>query len=180
LPIIAMTARAMKGERERCLAAGMDDYIAKPVKPEDIEAALERCLGPAAAAGPGDDDDQGPPPVPDPEHAPHFDEARLRKMLHGDGSLIREILGMFLEDSRANIARLEAALGAGDARGAERTAHALKGSGANVGAARFSALCLRAEDAAEADRLDDARATLEAIKVELERLGETFAPLMAG
>ncbi len=196
VPIIAMTARAMKGERERCLAAGMDDYIAKPVKPEEIEAALERCLGPgrtqqsapavetaSAASAPAespssDDESEAPPAIPDPEHAVHFDERRLQKMLRGDAALIREILGMFLEDTRANLERLQTALAAGDAREAERTAHALKGSGANVGAERFAALCLRAEDAAEAGRLGDAATALQAIKGELVRLGETFRPML--
>ncbi len=212
VPIIAMTARAMKGERERCLAAGMDDYIAKPVKPEEIEAALQRCLdsalpgdgGPPAGSGgagsaggggrgrtgaegpppggepPGDDDEgEAPPAIPDADHAPHFDRARLEKMLHGDPALIREIVSMFVEDTRANVARLAQALAAGDARAAERTAHALKGSGANVGALRFASLCLRAEDAAEAGALDEARVALAAAEEEFEKLGKTFEALLA-
>ncbi len=210
IPIIAMTARAMKGERERCLAAGMDDYIAKPVKPEEIEAALQRCLasslagggstagnggagsagsggGRAAAEGPppdgdppGDDDEgEAPPPIPDADHALHFDRGRLEKMLHGDPALIREIVSMFVEDTRANVAELARALAAGDARAAERTAHALKGSGANVGALRFASLCLRAEDAAEAGALDEARAALAAAEDEFKKLEKTFEALLA-
>jgi signal transduction histidine kinase/DNA-binding response OmpR family regulator/HPt (histidine-containing phosphotransfer) domain-containing protein len=203
LPIIAMTARAMKGERERCLAAGMDDYIAKPVKPDEIEAALERCLAtaqsgpgqasgappaaaPAAPAGGGtaaegdDDEGEAPPPIPDPEHAPHFDGTRLERMLRGDRALIRQILGMFAEDTEANLSRLDGALAEGDLAAAERTAHALKGSGANVGAVRFASLCLRVEQAAEGGRNADAVAGARAIRGELALLKETIRSAIEG
>ena len=189
VPIIAMTAQAMMGERERCLEAGMDDYISKPVKPQDIEAALDRALaageGPGAGAGPTAEAERGPRTVgeddePAPERPPaHFRRDRLEKMLHGDRELIREIVEMFVEDTLQNLERLADAVAGADVETATRTAHALKGSGANVGAEVFSSLCRDLEMACRASEIPRAREHLKQVTGEFARLEETLSALLA-
>jgi signal transduction histidine kinase/CheY-like chemotaxis protein len=112
LPIIAMTAHALKGDRERCLAAGMDGYIPKPVRVAAIQAELQRL-----AAQPG-----GPAP-----HAPSWDYGQARARAAEDDVLLREIVRIFLEESPTLMETVEQALAERDGAGVERAAHSLKG-----------------------------------------------------
>ncbi len=108
----------------------------------------------------------------------HFNRARLGKMLHGDPSLIKEILDMFLEDTTENLAILRAAIQQGDQERSTRTAHALKGSGANIGAERFSNLCFAVEEACSAGRLEEGVGQLELVCSEFRELEKTFVDLV--
>jgi CheY-like chemotaxis protein/HPt (histidine-containing phosphotransfer) domain-containing protein len=177
VPIVAMTAQAMKGERERCLRAGMDGYVAKPVKPQEIRAALVRVLGDGADISPAD----GSSPEGEEEGAAprtRFDRSRLDKMLRGDPSLIREILQMFIEDTAENLEKLAGFIDEGDGESAVRTAHALKGSAGNIGAGRFSEICFRIETSAREGRLEEALSSVEKAREEFDALREDFAGLL--
>jgi CheY-like chemotaxis protein len=112
LPIVAMTAHALKGDRERCLAAGMDGYIPKPVSIAAIQAELQKL-----AAQPGG-------PVP---RAPAWDYGQARARAAEDEILLREIVRIFLEESPRLMERVEQALAERDGAGVERAAHSLKG-----------------------------------------------------
>jgi HPt (histidine-containing phosphotransfer) domain-containing protein len=170
-----MTAQAMKGERERCLRAGMDDYVAKPVRPEQIREALLRVLGRPFGPDPSDDSSQDQGQAPE-----RFSPARLDKMLHGDRALIREILDMFLEDTESNLEKLRNALEAGDQDTGTRTAHALKGSAANIGAALFSGICYEMEQKSRSGGLAAAQAILPKARAEFEELRTLFEALTKG
>jgi HPt (histidine-containing phosphotransfer) domain-containing protein len=157
IPIIAMTAHAMKGDRERCLAAGMDDYIPKPLAPQAVAAALEKWLDhvqkkqvsvPTVLSG-----------------TPIFDRQAFLERLMGDLDLAKEIGAGFLEDMPRQLDKLKECIAAGDAKTAGGQAHAIKGAAANVGGLAFSAVAQTMEQAARAGRLVDVIALLP----ELER-----------
>jgi CheY-like chemotaxis protein len=129
VPIIAMTANTMEGDRERCLAAGMDDYLPKPLHAEALAEALGRAL--------------------DGEHAltPLLDSARLEDVLSMDG-----IAQLFVDETRPRIEGLGKAIAAGESDAAKRLAHTIKGSSASVGATRMAELAAELENQAAGDR----------------------------
>jgi CheY-like chemotaxis protein/anti-sigma regulatory factor (Ser/Thr protein kinase) len=153
--IIAMTANAMEGDRDECLAAGMDDYLSKPIRPEELSRALARCR-PARAYD-------------------ALDDAALGKLVSSLGGgdegreAVRELVEMFLDDAAAQMATLHGAVERGDAEAAGRTAHTLKSSGATFGARPFAELCRELEALAREGRLDAAAALLDRADQEWER-----------
>ncbi len=168
IPIIAMTANAMKEDRDRCLQAGMDDYMSKPIRAADLDATLLRWIGvdrrsPNAGpdAGPDSGPDAGPNAgsgVPAPRRSPV--EERLVE-LSGDRSpeeveLVRSIALSFLGRVPDLLSRLDEALTGADAEDGHRLAHSLKGAAANMGADAVASVCQQIEDLAEQGRHRDA------------------------
>jgi PAS domain S-box-containing protein len=136
-PIIAMTAHALTGDRERCAKAGMDDYLSKPLRPAEIDAALARALN-----GGEDTVPMRPPGGPDASSgAPVLDPTVLVEICAGDEGARAELAVLFVDQARAGVRDLGAAIAAGDRVRAGRIAHALKGSSATVGALRMAAAC---------------------------------------
>jgi two-component system sensor histidine kinase/response regulator len=125
-PVVAMTANALEGDRERCLAAGMDDYVSKPVKPEELREVLDRLLtdvgGVRKPGGPSSQD--APPPV---------DMERLFLAMGDEPEELSDILGVYLDQMSASLKKLGAAIESGDAGEVDLIAHNCAGVSANCG-----------------------------------------------
>jgi PAS domain S-box-containing protein len=168
IPIIAMTARAMQGDREKCLEAGMNDYISKPADPAALAKALERWLirrsdianGPAAA---GKEAAEEPP-------LPIFDKDGLNDRLMGDQHLIEEILSIFFEDTPRRIETLKACAAAGNATSARDQAHAIKGAAASVGGEALRAVAFEMEKAGRAGDVEKVKAIMPLLERGFEQL----------
>jgi PAS domain S-box-containing protein len=118
VPIVAMTAHAMAGDRERCLEAGMDDYVSKPINPTALYEAMARVL-----EGSGEEASR----------MSVFDRSTALHHVGGDAEILGQLVGMFLEQGPERMARVETALAEGDTGTMEREAHALKGTAATLG-----------------------------------------------
>ena len=148
-PIIAMTAHSLRGDREKCLQAGMDDYVSKPVRESNVVAALTRV---ARKAEPGA-----------PEVALLDLDAVAALRSDCPAELLPTIVEMFERDTGSDVAELEALLAAGDAEPLACRAHKIRGAAQTVGAGRLAAVCLELERAGREERLADAAPLVAAI-----------------
>jgi CheY-like chemotaxis protein len=150
VPIIAMTARALADDRQRCLDAGMDDYLSKPLREADLDTVLERWLAdePGSLAAPA----PLPPPGAEPTDA-LVDENRLRHFRESYPEVIEPLLRLFAEATPPLIEQLREAATAGDDEQLRRTAHKLKGGCQNAGALALGRLAHELEQGGEPERL---------------------------
>jgi two-component system sensor histidine kinase/response regulator len=157
LHVVAMTAHAMKGDRERCLKAGMDAYVGKPIRPEELLHALEQS---ASSSAPPVQESM-PPASPD---SP-FDAVELMKRIGSDRKLLRRLVKMVSADSAETFAQLRQAVAQQDAKALFNFAHALKGTLATLAARRAADTAFQLEGLGRAATFTGAAellATLEA------------------
>jgi two-component system sensor histidine kinase/response regulator len=154
-PIVALTAHAIKGSRERYLEAGMDDYVTKPVRRKELAEAVERVMRKT-----------GRWVAP----APSYDHAQCLAQLEGDLEVFGKIVTLFMETTPGLLDRLRTAIQAGDAELVARTAHKLKGSALQFNAQRACTLTLRVEEAARRDDLEVARVIFPELRNSYSRL----------
>jgi signal transduction histidine kinase/CheY-like chemotaxis protein len=158
LPIFAMTAHAMKGDRERCLESGMDGYITKPVRFSDIEQTLAGLLtSPVTPAKPV-------------EEAASWNRSAALDRIGGDEELLRDLCHIFLEESPKLMQKLQQAVAAGDSDGVMRAAHSLKGEAGYLGADGTSHAARQLEEMGHNKDLSRASPTLAVLEQEIASL----------
>jgi len=155
LPIIAMTAHAMAEERERCLAAGMNDHVTKPIEPEVLYQTLARWFRRASHAVPAPRVERPAPAADTFPDMPGVDVADGLRRVAGNSALYRNLLAKFAEGQAGTPDAIRRALRAGDHALAERLAHTLKGVAGNIGARSVQASAGDLERAIRSDAVQD-------------------------
>jgi CheY-like chemotaxis protein/HPt (histidine-containing phosphotransfer) domain-containing protein len=159
--IVAMTAEAMSGDRERCLAAGMNDYVAKPIRVEELVAAIKRTPRRGALS----------PTAPEADGEGAIDGKTLARLIEttgGDAQFVSDLIGQFLHDATELVTVARKGLEQGASEEVRRAAHTLKSNAATFGAGRLAARSRELEDAAKRGALDDGPALLDTVERELD------------
>jgi CheY-like chemotaxis protein/HPt (histidine-containing phosphotransfer) domain-containing protein len=164
LPIVAMTAHALKGDREQCLSAGMDGYVTKPVRARELFDAIAEVLGESARREPT----EIPPPPPDASRI--MDWSVALDAVQGDRELLKEIVAAFLEEYPGLLAEIRRTIDRGDAPGLRMAAHRLKGSMRYFAATRAFDNAYILETKGRENDLADTAAPLAVLEGEIDRL----------
>jgi len=193
LPVIAITANALQGDREACLAAGMDDYLSKPFTQQQLAAVIGRwiALPLLAERHHGDppesafDVDPPPPPSAPPMPAPPdepVDRAALEKIraLSRDAGdlLVQKVINAYMGDTPRHLHGLRQALAARDAGNVRRIAHGLKSASANIGAARLAVLCRDLEQRGRDGKVDGAATLLADMEREFQSVRQSLHAML--
>jgi PAS domain S-box-containing protein len=172
LPIVAMTAHAMKGDRERCLAAGMDEYVSKPIRVKDVTQVIAQVLGECVM--PDDNPDTPDPPTTETPAAPLVDWEVALDNVNGNRDLLREVLQICRDETPRLLVAVRDAVDREDAEQLRRSAHTLKGALLFLGPTNAADLALRLERVGGSGDLSPARETLNQFESELKPLDEVL------
>ncbi|AFV25023.1 multi-sensor hybrid histidine kinase [Methanolobus psychrophilus R15] len=170
VPIIAMTAHAMKGDRERFIESGMDDYISKPVSMEALKRVLDKWLatiqreGHEGTLSHTDKDAPAKPLV--------FDREALFERIMGDEDLARRLIAIFLKDMPKHVYELRKTIEKGEISGVSAYAHKIKGASANLGGMALSDVASRMEKAGNIGKLEDITAIMPELEKQYDLLAE--------
>jgi CheY-like chemotaxis protein/HPt (histidine-containing phosphotransfer) domain-containing protein len=184
LPIIAITANALQGDREACLAAGMDDYLSKPFSQQEIAAVIGRWMALPLAATIHHDDE--PPRLPresveviqrDVINRVALDKIRALSRERGD-ALVQKVIAAYVDDTPQQLRTLRSAIDDLDTGNVRRIAHTLKSASANVGAEALAALCKEMEHLGRADTTEGADAILTDMEQEFQAVRHSLTAIL--
>ena len=172
-PVVAMTALAMNGDRERCLAVGMDGYISKPIRPQELDDLLDKYL--ARKSNPNSRE-------PEPAGNGSVDVPQLLDRIEDDRRFLAELVDVFRREYPQNLEAVRSAINMQNAPELQRAAHTLKGALANLSAVRATPLAAELEQMGRSQDLSEAQSTLDRLVVELPdvtRALEALCPIAA-
>ena len=185
LIIVAMTASVMPGDREKCLEAGMDDYLAKPVRPEEVRAVIERWGEKAALDLATVTNDSAKATVnllaqteTPMNNLPAVDMDRLNEFSEGDPNNLTELVTLYLNQTAQQIKELQAVVAANDAAGVRRLAHSCAGASATCGMKRIVPLLRELELQGDAGQLTNAPELFKQVAAEFELIRLTLTPYL--
>jgi two-component system sensor histidine kinase/response regulator len=170
-PVVAMTALVMKGDRERCMAAGMDGYLSKPIRPQELDEVLDSYVTRERV-----DFAEAPEAVAEPQEAAVC-ATELLERIDGDRVFLSELLALFRDDYPVQIRAAREAVKTGNAEALQRSGHALKGALANLAASASSRLAGQLESMGRAGDTQFAAGKLADMEKELERVIEELESL---
>ena len=175
VPVIALTAYATESDRHKCYSAGMDDFVSKPIRFEDLQAALVRRSMSLEALGQARNSDSK---SPFDQGAVVLDRAQFDHLLDlqgdDDPDFIRDLVDLFLVETPRRIREMRAARKANDLRAIAQAAHTVKGAAANFGARAVQTRCQQIEALARAGKLAEMDAVLSGLEAEQARLAEAL------
>jgi PAS domain S-box-containing protein len=182
IPIIAMTAHALQGDREMCMNAGMDDYISKPVTPKTLVKVIEKWIMREENKSHNKLDRKDipveSPIVPTDEcktiGVPIFDKESFTERMMNDDEMVREIVEIFLDDIPRQIEKLKVSLETGDAVTSERLAHSIKGAAANVSAELLREVAFHIEKAGKEGDLDTMSQSVHELEKQFSQVREAM------
>ncbi|HEX3889407.1 MAG TPA: response regulator [Verrucomicrobiae bacterium] len=155
--IVAMTAHAQQSDKENCLASGMDDYLAKPIRPADVRGMIEKWAAPATPAAENKPAHALKIKVPAaPAEEPPVDMSRMNDLTGGDPAMLGELADMFYKQTSQQLKQITDAVLAGDATQVRHIAHSCKGASATLGMTQLSKLMLALEKMGGEGKLTDA------------------------
>lgn len=171
-PIVAMTAHAMKGDRERCLAAGMDDYVSKPVDPQSVLNVLRRWVGHADGESRRQQESAREEAAKEAqqETSPIFSTRQAIWVTGGKLGMFKRISAVFLQHMPARLHELDDAFDKGDRESVHRLAHSIQGAASSVGGSRVHDLAVEIESRAKSDGLESVSGLVSDLKVEFDEL----------